>query len=138
MAQIEAFSLTFILGLVAGLIFHYYQLTIRNIEIRRYSLYLLDFLLWMGMICVVSVGILLINQGEVRSYVFIALVLGVITYFRSIARYTSPSLQTIAQAGISLLRTTSRMIRGPFNRTVTWIKQVLRKRVPVDPPPPED
>lgn len=131
LAQLEAFFLTLILGILSGMIFHYYQLLIRSIRLRKYSLYIMDFFLWMAMICVISVGILLINQGEVRIYVFIALVLGIIAYFQKIARRTSPLLQKTSKATLAVLRKTFHLLRWPFQR----LRKLIKKRPPDDLPP---
>lgn len=82
LSQIEAFILTLLLGIIAGLLIHYYQLTIRELKIGKYALYTMDLILWMIMLVLIFVGILLINQGEVRIYVFIGLVLGGLIYLR--------------------------------------------------------
>src|SRR5674476_367876 len=86
-AQIEAFLLTFLLGMIAGLIFHYYQSTIHNLRMSRYVLYLMDFILWIIMIIVIAAALFLINLGEIRVYVFIALVAGGAVYYKCLARY---------------------------------------------------
>jgi len=91
----------------------------------------MDFFLWMGMICVISVGILLINQGEIRIYVFIALVLGIIAYYQKIARLTSPLLQKTSKATTVVLRKTLHLLCWPFQR----VRKLIRKPPPDDLPP---
>lgn len=103
LSQIEAFSLTLLLGIVAGGIFQYYQLTIRNVHPGKYFLYLLDFILWLFLILLVFLCMLLINQGEMRVYVLIALIIGVAIYYcllwRPFGLPLSRAAQTTARMG---------------------------------------
>ncbi|MEA1960380.1 MAG: spore cortex biosynthesis protein YabQ [Bacillota bacterium] len=135
--QVESFLLTFLLGILAGCMFHFYQLFLRNLKLRRISLYFLDFFWWIAMVCVISVGILLINQGEVRIYVFIALVLGVITYFRWGSSYTSQMLQKVAFSTVWLLQKGYRVTIFALRKIKQGGSKLIH-RPPPEPPPPSD
>lgn len=95
-AQVEAFALTLLLGMLAAVLIHYYQLSIRVMNIGRYTLYLLDILFWIMMLILIFAGILAINQGELRIYVFIGLVLGALVYLRCLAPRTSKAIHSAA------------------------------------------
>lgn len=130
-AQINAFVLTLILGILAGLIFHYYLLTVKKLRLRIYFLYLMDFILWILMICVVAVGMLLINQGEMRIYVFISLILGVIAYFKFLSTYTKKTLETMALGSARLLTLFYKILFKPVNLLIVAINS-HRKHPPPD------
>ena len=78
--QIQSFVLTMVLGVVAGMVFQFYQLLVRRARVGKYSLYLMDFFLWMLMILLIFAAMLFINQGEMRVYVLVALVAGILIY----------------------------------------------------------
>ncbi len=138
LAQIEAFFLTALLGILAGLIFHFYQLLIRCLKLKKYSLYVMDFFLWVAMIGIISVGILLINHGEIRIYVFISLVLGIIIYFKKFSKYTSLVLQKFAVAVITAFRGLAGLLLWPFLKAGKAIKcHYLKKKPPDNPDPPD-
>ena len=127
-AQIQAFFLTLILGVVAGFIFHYYQVTIRNLPIGRYLLYLMDFILCIIMIFIMATALLLINQGEIRVYVFIALIAGGGAYYKYVSRKFLPPVQFLGRSTAFLLKRTIALIRKPLVMFINWLRKQYRNR----------
>jgi len=137
LAQIKTFFLTLLLGVFAGIIFHYYQLTIRVLRARKYSLYLLDLFLWLLMILLISGGMLLINQGELRIYIFLVLIAGSLIYFKFMARFMNRPLDGLAKGSSLLLKAISSMLIKPF----AWIKKKMQfcwYRLHPSPPPEDN
>jgi spore cortex biosynthesis protein YabQ len=134
-AQIKAFLLTFILGVLAGLIFHYYQTTIRNLRVGRIVLYLMDFMLWLILIIVIAAALLLINQGEMRVYVFLALLAGAGVYYASLAKRLQPPVLIMGRSTARFLRTLQNWVVKPPIKMINWLKQQYRQR---KTPPPDD
>ena len=126
-AQIEAFFLTSILGIATGMIFHYYQLSVRYSRVGKYFLYILDFFLWIFMILVVFIAMLIINQGEMRIYVLIALLTGIIIYYRGLSGRIEPLLNKISRKSVSFL---ANIYRGGIKAATyicTKIKAIIMK-----------
>ncbi len=135
-AQIEAFLLTFLLGMITGLIFHYYQSTIHNLRIGRYALYLMDFILWIIMIIIIAAALFLINQGEIRVYVFIALVAGGAVYYKYLAKYMRQPILFLGRATAFMLQTFFFGLAKPLVFAGTWLQAQYQKRK--RPPPIDD
>jgi spore cortex biosynthesis protein YabQ len=134
-AQIQAFVLTLLLGVIAGLVFHFYQLTIKGIRIGKYVLYICDFVMWIIMFGVVFISMLLINQGEMRVYVLIALFIGAFIYFHMLAHLVSSPLSRLAKAILWLMGTIVTAIGRPVARLKIFIINRIKKSTP---PPPDD
>jgi len=137
LAQIKTFLFTLLLGIIAGIIFHYYQLTIRTLRAGKYSLYLLDLLLWLLMILLISAGMLLINQGELRIYIFLVLIAGSFIYFKLLADIMNRPLNGLAKSSALILQIIGRIFVTPFN----WLKnsaQLLWRRIHATPPPEDN
>lgn len=132
LTQIKAFGLTLILGIITGSIFQYYQLTIRNARPGKYSLYLLDFILWIFLILVVFVCMLWINQGEMRIYVLIALMAGVLIYHRFLRQRLMLPLTRAAQITASAAES----VRGLLQKLCIALKSCIKKHK--QNPPPSD
>ncbi|CFX10561.1 Spore cortex biosynthesis protein, YabQ-like [Syntrophomonas zehnderi OL-4] len=133
-AQIKTFFLTLLLGLIAGMVFHYYQLTVRALRAGRYSLYLLDISIWGLMILLISIGMLLISQGELRIYFFVFLIAGGFIYFKLLSSKMKKPLQAMATASEKGLRKIVILLQKP----IQWARQRIRnwrqKRPPAPPP----
>ena len=135
-AQIEAFMFTFLVGIIAGLIFHYYQSTIHNLRIGRYVLYLMDFILWIIMIIVIAAALFLINQGEIRVYVFIALVAGGAVYYKCLAQYMQRPILFLGRATASVFQAIFSGLAKPLVLAGTWLGDRYKKWK--RPPPIDD
>lgn len=137
LAQIEIFFLTLLLGIIAGIIFHYYQLTLSALRARRYSLYLLDLFFWLFMILLISCGMLLINQGVLRIYIFLVLFAGSLIYFKHMAGFMKRPLGSLAKGSVRILRMIGKSFIGSFE----WLKKGVQsywRRLHVSPPPEDN
>ncbi len=140
-AQIQAFLLTSILGIIASLIFHYYQQTIRSMRVGRNSLYVMDIILWMIMIILIAAALLIINQGEIRVYVFIALLVGGLVYYKWLAKYMRPPLVIMGRSTAYMLKAIYSTMTKPFILLRSWLRtraQRLEEPLPDDQEPPPD
>jgi len=137
LAQIEMFFLTLLLGLLAGIIFHYYQLTIRSLQAGKYVLYLLDLFLWILMILLISLGMLLINQGELRIYFFLILLAGSLLYFKLLASSLEGPLKVLARVSATMLR----FIGASLFKPLKWLQYAVKRiwqRWHAGPPPEDN
>ena len=74
--QAWEFILTVGIGLILAGILHFHQNSIKHFPIRGVWLWLLDLGIWLVVIPLVFAGLLIINQGEVRFYVILAMLTG--------------------------------------------------------------
>lgn len=132
LTQIKAFGLTLILGILTGGIFQYYQLTVKSARPGKYSLYLLDFILWLFLILVVFMAMLLINQGEMRIYVLLALIIGAFIYYRYLWQRFLQPLSHAAQSTTAGFETGVRLLRKPIMALKKYRER--RKNTPPDNP----
>lgn len=132
LTQIKAFGLTLILGILTGGIFQYYQLTVKSARPGKYSLYLLDFILWLFLILVVFMAMLLINQGEMRIYVLLALIIGAFIYYRYLWQRFLQPLSHAAQSTTAGFEIGVRLLRKPIMALKKYRER--RKNTPPDNP----
>jgi spore cortex biosynthesis protein YabQ len=133
LGQIETFILTLVLGLVTGTIFHFYQAIIRAARVSRYVLYALDFSLWIIIIVLVFLSMLFINQGEIRVYVLMALLIGILLYYRQFARRFDAAVTRLAEMTVMVCAHLYRGIKAALSR----VKKLVRLK-PRPKQPPQD
>lgn len=120
--QLKPFVLTLLVGLIAGLVFQFYQCSTALSGCGRWLLYLLDFLVWLIILLLVLALLLLINQGEIRVYILLALFTGIFIYFRTIAPAIRPYMCRIARTNGRLIRAAGYQVAVPLR----WMwKKVL-------------
>lgn len=135
LAQIQAFLLTSVLGIIAGLLFHYYQLTIRSLRVGKYPLYAMDVVVWIIMLIVIAAALLIINQGEMRVYVFLALLAGGLVYYKCLAQHVQQPLNVLGRATAFMLKAVYANLTRPMVWVIIWLRtRDLRKQSP----PPDD
>ncbi len=123
--QLEAFFLTMILGLCSGVILHYYQILIRNARVPRFYLYVSDLIFWVLMVIVVFIGMLYINQGEMRSYVLIALIIGGLIYFKTLSAICAKSLRKLADGTIAAVKMLTKVVYYYPREIIYRIKKMV-------------
>lgn len=133
-AQIKIFIFTLLLGLIAGFVLHFYQLAIKALKAGKHILYLLDFIFWLLMILIVSLGMLLINQGALRFYTFVFLILGGMIYYKTLAPYFYRPLQVMAEVGAQFIG----MLAGWIIRPGSWVVKKIRAKWRHHPQTPPD
>lgn len=124
--QVQAFMLTMIDGILLGIILHFYQLVVRKGRLGKYSLCLLDAMFWLIMIVLVFISLLFINQGEMRSYVLVSLIIGTGIYYQLLSRKTEPGLAWIAERSIRLHNT---LIKNNVRRLVDMVRRIMQMTI---------
>jgi spore cortex biosynthesis protein YabQ len=103
--------------------------------VGRYPLYALDVVVWIIMIIIIAAALLIINQGEMRVYVFLALLTGGLVYYKWVSQYTQPTLYVLGRATAYMLKAVWANLTRPMVWTIIWLRtRSLRKQAP----PPDD
>ncbi len=69
------------IGFTSGFIFDFYHILKKFIRVTPWLQMILDFSLWLILTMVTAFLLLLVNWGEVRLYIFIAMGVGLILYY---------------------------------------------------------
>lgn len=128
--QIKILVFTLLLGVIAGFVLHFYQIGIKAWKAGKHILYLLDFVFWVLMILIVSLGMLFINQGALRFYTFVFLILGGIIYYKTLATNFYQPMQTMAEAGAHFTTLLASWIRSPGLWMIHKIRMKWRQHHP--------
>jgi spore cortex biosynthesis protein YabQ len=75
------------IGFLGGLLYDFYRACGRILYIKRRAVFVGDLLFWLLFTAAALILLLLANQGEVRFYVFLALVLGILFYSKFFSRF---------------------------------------------------
>lgn len=133
--QVQAFVLTMIEGILFGMVLHFYQLVVKSGRIGRYSLCFLDVLFWIIMILLVFLSLLFINQGEMRSYVLISLIIGAGIYYQFLSKKIEPGLAWVAEGSVRLHNI---LIKNNLRRLADLAKRIKQMKIIRTRPDDED
>ena len=80
--------LIFILnGIIIGLLFDFFRILRKTIKTKDIITYLEDFIFWILTGSIILYSVFTFNNGEIRLYMFIAILIGIITYMLFVSRY---------------------------------------------------
>jgi spore cortex biosynthesis protein YabQ len=132
--QLKVFLLTIILGLLTGIVLHLYQIIISKVRLRPISLYVLDFSFWLMLILLIFSILLVINFAEIRAYIFLGLLAGVILYYYWLARAFEKVLGLLASSMIFSIKIVRKILVWPINT----MKTILTKKKETEMEPPAE
>ena len=80
--QIDTFFYTLLTGIILGIIFDFYRVVRGVCRPHIWITSLTDLIYWLIATVLVFIALLMGNSGEVRLYIFMGLLLGVVLYYR--------------------------------------------------------
>ncbi|HHX51028.1 MAG TPA: spore cortex biosynthesis protein YabQ [Clostridia bacterium] len=84
--QLQFFFQTILIGIVVGILVDFYRTVRRLSNPRQWITITGDFIFWVFLTVLVFYFLLLVNWGQVRAYVFIGMIIGLLVY----AHFFSP------------------------------------------------
>jgi len=129
MAQNQAylflvFSLT---GVIIGILFDFFRILRRTIKTSNIITYMEDVLFWILTGLLVLYNIWYFNNGEIRIFMFLAIILGVLIYMSTLSNVLIKIFTKLLQATIKVLELPFKTILAIFRKIITVISQLFSK-----------
>lgn len=86
-SQLYSLAIFFIVGVFIGILFDLFRIIRRTFKTNDIITYIEDIIFWILVGLILLFSIFFFNKGELRSYVFIGLAIGFITYILTISKY---------------------------------------------------
>lgn len=129
MAQNQAylflvFSLT---GVIIGILFDFFRILRRTIKTSNFITYIEDILFWILTGFLILYNIWYFNNGEIRIYMFLGIILGILIYMLTLSSILIKIFSKILQALINMLKLPFKTIISVFRKIVTSIEKFFTK-----------
>ena len=109
--------LIFILtGIVIGILFDIFRILRKSFKTADFITYLEDIIFWILTGCIMLFSIFIFNDGEIRSYVFIGIAIGIISYMLIISRF-------FVKISVSIIKFIKKILSYP----IKLIKNIFTK-----------
>lgn len=121
--QAYLFGIFIINGILIGLLFDFFRILRKSFKTNDFITYLEDILFWILAGIILLYSIFIFNNGEIRLFMFIAVLLGIIIYIMSISSY-------IIKLNVRIINCIKIIIIKIFNIMsipFTYIIKILRK-----------
>lgn len=123
--QIYYFLSTVIAGIAVGIMFDAYRIITGVNNINRIVLAISDLLFWVLCAMIIFVFFLYSNNGDLRLYTFIGLLLGILFYFKLASKRFIIALRGIIYFISKLFRIVFILIVYPLKRVVYLLRYLL-------------
>jgi len=149
-AQVHTFMLIAASSVLLGLLFDTYRVLRGHFRPPWIVTSVADLLYWLVAVCIAFLALLFGNWGELRFYVFIAMLSGVAAYYRLASRHAIKIIVLLLKLFFSLWHTIKRTVLFTVVKPVVFVARVslfpfrytgrkylawYKKRFP---PPPEE
>lgn len=129
MAQNQAylflvFSLT---GVIIGILFDFFRILRRTIKTSNFITYIEDILFWILTGFLILYNIWYFNNGEIRIYMFLGILLGVLIYMLTLSSILIKIFSKILRTLINVLELPFKTIISIFRKLNTAIKEIFTK-----------
>lgn len=129
MAQNQAylflvFSLT---GVAIGILFDFFRILRRSIKTSNLATYIQDILFWILTGIIVLYSIWYFNNGELRIFVFLGLIIGILIYMTTLSSIIVKIFTKILVFGINILKVPFKIIYSLISKIITGIVVLFNK-----------
>ena len=129
MAQNQAylflvFSLT---GVIIGILFDFFRILRRIIKTSNFITYVEDILFWILTGFLILYNIWYFNNGEIRIYMFLGIILGVLIYMLTLSSILIKIFSNLFRILINVLELPFKTIISVFRKLITAIEKILIK-----------
>ena len=133
--QLYIFLLFILTGIVIGIVFDIFRIFRRSFKTNDIITYVQDFLFWLVTGCILLFSIFTFNNGELRGYIFIGIILGVLLHLLLLSKYFinifvkifSVLKKIIGYPIYWLLNFTKKYILSPLSKILSKIRLKLPK-----------
>ncbi len=121
--QAYTFIIFILIGMIIGILFDFFRILRKTIKTKDFVTYIEDILFCMLTGIILIYSIFIFNSGEIRIYLFIGLLFGIIIYMLSISKYFVNINVFLLTKIISF---TKRIIKI-FNIPIQFLKKSINK-----------
>ena len=129
MAQNQAylflvFSLT---GVIIGILFDFFRILRRTIKTSNFITYIEDVVFWILTGFLILYNIWYFNNGEIRIYMFLGIILGVLIYMLTLSSILIKIFSKIFRILINVLELPFKTIISVYRKLITAIEKIFIK-----------
>ena len=116
MNEIYIFLLFILTGMSIGILFDIFRILRKSFKTIDFITYIQDFLFWLLAGAILLYSIFSFNNGELRGYIFIGVILGIILYMLILSKY-------FVKISVAIINILKKIIYTPIKFIINFIKK---------------
>ena len=127
MAQNQAYLLLVftLTGVVIGFLFDFFRILRKSIKTPNFVTYIEDILFWILTGLLILYNIWYFNDGEIRIYMFLGIIIGVLLYMSTLSKLIIYIFSTILEFIIKIVKIPFKAIFSVFRKISTIISLIF-------------
>lgn len=127
--QTSLFLIFIVNGILIGLLFDFFRVLRKSFRTSDIVTYIEDILFWILTGFIILYSIFIFNNGEIRLFLFLGIILGIILYLLFVSSYIIKISVFIINFLKKILSSTSRILLKPINLLLKLFKRIFFKPV---------
>lgn len=127
--QFHLFLIYLICGIIIGIFFDIFRILRKTFKTPDFITYIEDIIFGVFTGCFVIMLLFTFNNGSLRFYIFIALILGITIYFYSISKYFVKINVKIMYILKNILNKVFSTVTYPIKKIICLIKDILKVKI---------
>ncbi len=120
--QLFCLVIFIITGIAIGFLFDIFRILRKSFKTKDWITYLQDTLFWILAGCIMLFSIFTFNNGEIRSYVFIGIILGIILYMLTLSKF-------LIKSSVAVIQFFKKILSYPINILINIVKKIIIKPI---------
>lgn len=116
-------------GVLIGLLFDFFRILRKSFKTRDIITYIEDILFWILTGIILLYSIFTFNNGEIRFYMFLGVILGCIIYMLLVSRYIVNTITKIILFFKKIIIKAVNIIIYPFKMLIKMLNKILKKPI---------
>ena len=125
--QAYLFLIFIINGIIIGVLFDFFRILRKTIKTKDIITYFQDILFWLLTGFIILYSTFTFNNGEIRIFMFIAILIGVIFYMTLVSSYVIKINVTIINFIKNIIQKIFNVLITPFRWLYKFVKRILYK-----------
>ena len=125
--QAYLFLIFIINGIIIGVLFDFFRILRKTIKTKDIITYFQDILFWLLTGFIILYSTFTFNNGEIRIFMFIAILIGVIVYMTLVSSYVIKINVTIINFIKNIIQKIFNILITPFKWIYKFVKRILSK-----------
>ena len=127
--QLQLFLIFIINGLLIGLLFDFFRILRKSIKTSDFMTYVEDIIFWILTGFIILYSIFTYNNGEIRLFMFLAMIIGILLYWVLISKFILSISLNIINFIKKVFQIIFNIINIPFTFFIKIIKKVFLKPI---------
>ena len=123
--QVYLFLIFIINGFIIGLLFDFFRILRKAIKTSDFITYIEDALFWILTGFIILYSIFTYNNGEIRLFMFLAILIGILVYILFVSKYILRISLAIINFIKKFFRTIFHIIKNPLKILAKFIKKLF-------------